>query len=89
MEIVLGIHFLALSNTNVEFIRIEKLSWRFYTTTETLSITSQVEFIDRKKLARKIFMIHVITLKLLTSIRIHSYRTSQVQGSNESTLATS
>ena len=52
MEIVLGMPFLALGNTDVEFTGLEKLTWRSYTAAEALSTTNWVEFIDKKEFAK-------------------------------------
>lgn len=46
MKIILGILFLSLSNTNMQF-GTKKLTWRFYNTTAALLIISQVELIDK------------------------------------------
>ncbi len=39
MKVILGMPFLALSNTNFQF-GTEELNWRFYTATEALPTTS-------------------------------------------------
>ncbi len=40
MEVVLGMLFLSLSNANVEFAELGKLTWRTYTAAEALPTTS-------------------------------------------------
>ena len=93
MEVVLGMPFLAFSNADVEFTELGKLIWRSYITTEVLPTTSRVKLIDKKKFARvaldrnsEIFVMHIAALEVPIAISICPLRTSQVQGSNESTL---
>lgn len=40
MEIILEISFLALTNTDVDFTKLEKSIWRFYITAKALPNTS-------------------------------------------------
>ncbi len=82
MEIVLGMPFLSLSNANVEFAELEKLTWRTYTATEALSITSGVELIDKREFARaaldknsEIFVVHISVLEATT---VHLSRAAQI-----------
>lgn len=49
MERVLGILFLSLSNTDIEFAELEKLILRFYTAEKTVSTTSWIELINKKE----------------------------------------
>lgn len=51
MEMVSGMLFLALSNADFQFAA-EEFTWTSYTAVETLSITYQVELIDKKKFAK-------------------------------------
>ena len=95
MKIVLEISFVSLSNTNIEFAELEKLTWRTYTIAEALSTTSQVKLIDKREFAKaalneyfETFVVHIAILKVPTAMLIHLLRTSQVQGLNEPTLAT-
>lgn len=46
--------FLFFSNTDINFGKklLERLSWRFYTIIKTLSIISQVPFINKKAFAK-------------------------------------
>lgn len=82
MKMVLEMLLLALSNTNIEFIELEKLTWRFYTTAEILSITSiRVEFINKMKIAKvvldknsEIFMVYIATLKVSAIMFIYPSR---------------
>lgn len=73
MEVVLKILFLSLSNTDVEFAELEKLTWRLYIIAEALPITSQVKLIDKKKFAKvtldensETFIIHKAALETIT-----------------------
>lgn len=50
IEVVLGMLFLSLNNTNIEFAELEKLTWITYTAAEALSTTSQVELINKREL---------------------------------------
>lgn len=53
MIVVLMMHFFNLSNVDVEFAEIEKLTWGSYTTVENLPTTSRVELIDEKNLLKR------------------------------------
>ena len=75
MKIVLEILFLALSNTNIEFIKLEKLSWRFYIAAKALSTNSRIELINKREFTRtaldenfETFVIYVTTLKVPIAI---------------------
>lgn len=77
---VLGIYFQVFSNTNF-YSDIEKLTWRFYTTAKALFNTSKIKIINKKEFIKatlgknsKIFVIHVATLKILTTILIHPFQ---------------
>ncbi len=48
MEVVLRMSFLSLSNADIEFAELERLTWRSYITTEALPTTSQVKLIDKR-----------------------------------------
>ena len=81
VEVVLGMSFLILSNTNIKFAQ-KKLIWRFYTTTEALPTTKRVEIIDRKKFAKAVldkhveaFVVHVTSL---STMAIHPAREAQI-----------
>ena len=72
MEVVLGIPFFTLSNTDIQFAKKE-LIWRSYTVVKALTITNWVEIINKKELAKavldknvKAFVVHVISLSLST-----------------------
>ncbi len=82
MEVVLGMFFLSLSNADVEFAKLEKLTWRLYTTIETLPTNSQVELIDKREFIKApldensdTFVIHVATLEVMT---IHLFWVAQI-----------
>ena len=51
MEVVLGMLFLTLSNSNIQFAE-KKLTWRSYTAKEALPTTRKVELIDKKEFAK-------------------------------------
>ena len=83
IEVVLGIPFLALSNANVEFVEVGKLTWRLYTAVEALPTKNRVELIDKRKFAKTVldkdsetFMVHVAALEAETLI--HPLRTAQI-----------
>ena len=77
MEVVLGMHFLTLSNADIQFVEKE-LTWRTYTTKDALPTTQRVELINKKKFAKaaldeniKAFVVHVNSLSLGSKITIH------------------
>lgn len=81
-NMVLGMHLLVFSNTDFQF-GAEKLSWRSYITAKALLTTSRVEFIDKKEFAKaaldenfETFILHVIILKVSTTILIHCLKIS-------------
>ncbi len=85
MEVVLGMLFLSLSNTDVKFAELEKLIWRSYIVAEALPITSRVELIDKKEFAKaaldensETFVVHVAAIELPTAMLIHPSRVPQV-----------
>ncbi len=51
MEVVLEMHFLALSNADFQF-SAEKFTWRTYIAVEALPTISRVELINKKEFAR-------------------------------------
>ncbi len=85
MEVVLGILFLSLSNADVEFAELRKLTWRLYTVAEALPTTRLVELIDKREFVKaaldgnsSIFMVYVVALELPTAMPIHPSRIPQV-----------
>ncbi len=85
MKMVLGMLFLVLSNADFQF-GAEKLTWRSYTATETLSTTSWVELIDKKEFAKavldvnsKTFVVHIAALEVPTAMPIYPFKASQLQ----------
>lgn len=54
IEVVQGMLFLFLSNTNVEFTKLGKLMWRSYTIARALFTTSRVKHIDKKEFAKAV-----------------------------------
>ncbi len=82
MEVVLEMPFLSLSNVDVKFAELEKLTWRTDTAVETLSIISRVKLIDKREFARvtldknlETFVIHVSALEAIT---IYPFRAAQI-----------
>ncbi len=70
IKVVLGMLFISLSNTNIEFAELEKLTWRSYTVAEALLTISRVELISKREFAKaaldensKTFVLHVLALK--------------------------
>ncbi len=81
---VLGMSFLALSNTDFQF-GAKKLIWRSYMVVEALPTTSRVEIINKKKFAKtaldknsETFVVYVVTLEVSTAMPIYPPRASQV-----------
>ncbi len=84
MEVVLGIPFLSLSNADVEFAELGKLTWRSYTAAETLPTTSRVELIDKREFGKaaidensETFVVHMLALDI-TELSIHLLRAAQI-----------
>ncbi len=82
MEVVLGMPFLSLSNADIEFAKLGKLTWRTYTAVEALPTTSWVELINKREFARaaldensETFVIYVSALEATT---IHPSRVAQI-----------
>ena len=72
--------FLSPSNADIQF-NTENLTWRTYSTAETLPISRQVEMIDKYKFARaaldknsETFIVHVAAKEAL-ELAIHPCRT--------------
>lgn len=73
MKIILGMSFLLLSNANIEFAKkLEKFIWKTYTTIKTLSFTSQIKLINKKKFTKVVlyknsetYIIYMIALNIL------------------------
>lgn len=83
MKMILGMPFLSLSNTDIEFAEGGKFTWRFYTTTEALFTTSRVELINKQEFAKvaldensKIFVVHIAVLGISIAMPIYFSRTS-------------
>ena len=73
-EIVLGMLFLTLSSTNVDFLD-QELRWRPYTSKETLLTIKRIELIEKKKFAaaaldpkHKIFVVYVASFSSAVSL---------------------
>ncbi len=80
---VLGISFLAFTNTNFQF-GIEELTWRTYIIAEALPITSWVKLIDKMEFAKaaldknsETFVVHVSVLEA-TENSIHPSQIAQI-----------
>lgn len=75
--------FLLLCNTNIDF-EIGRLTWRLFTTAETLLITSRVKPIHKHKFAKaaldensETFVMHITTLEVI-EMTIHLSKVDQV-----------
>ncbi len=84
MEVVLGIPFLSLSNVDVKFADLGKLTLRSYTAVEALPTTYRVELIDKREFDKavidknsKAFVIHMSALDVAES-SIHLFRAAQI-----------
>ena len=82
MKVVLGMLFITLGNTNVQFAK-KKLTWKTYTIKEAFLTTCWVKFIDRKEFAKaaldktlKAFVIHISSLG--SRMPIHPARKAQL-----------
>lgn len=76
IELVLEIPFFSLSDVDIEFTELEKLTWRSYDTAETLPTTNRVELIDKREFTKaaldknsEIFVIYITALNI--EILIH------------------
>ena len=83
-EGVLGMLFLTLSGTNVDF-SVRELRWRTYTTKEVLPITKRVELVDKKEFAaealnaeHETYVVHVASINStpLATLNVHPFRRS-------------
>ena len=79
IDVVLGMSFLSLSNTDIQF-DTWNLTWRIYSTIEALPTTRQVELIDKHEFARaalnenfEIFVVHGAAQEAL-ELAIHPSR---------------
>ncbi len=70
MEVSLKMLFLTLNNIDIEFIELEKLTWKSYITAKALLTINRIEIIDKNKFAKtalnknsEIFVIYVSALK--------------------------
>ncbi len=82
MEVVLGMPFLSLSNANVEFAELEKLTWRTYTAAEAIPTTRRVKLINKREFTRaaldensETFVVHVLALE---ATMIHVSQAAQI-----------
>ncbi len=83
LEVVLGMHFLALSNADFQF-GAEELIWRTYIVVEALPTTSRFELIDKREFAKtaldensETFVVHVSALDIAES-SIYIFRVAQI-----------
>ena len=93
LEIVLGMPFLTLSGTNVDFLGRE-LQWRTYSTEKALPTTKRVKLVGKKEFAAvalnpksEIFVVHIASLSsdVLPSssplkLDVHLSRRPQISG---------
>lgn len=73
MEMVLKMPFLFLSNADIEFAELKKLTWRLYTTIKALPTINWIKLIGKRKFAKvaldensEIFVVYVSTLEAIT-----------------------
>lgn len=52
IEIILKMPFFSLSNLDVKFAILEKLTWRSYTTVKALPTTNWVKLINKREFAK-------------------------------------
>lgn len=83
MDVVLEMFFFFLGNSDFWF-DIKELTWRSYIIAEILSITSQVELIDKKKFAKvvlyknsKILVVHIAAWETI-DIAIYLSQVTQI-----------
>lgn len=69
MEVVLGIPFLALTNTNIQF-DTESFTWRSYSAAKVLPIYKRLELFDKHKFDKaaldkisETFIVHIAALE--------------------------
>ena len=77
LDIVLGMLFLTMSNTDVDF-QAQDLQWRFHITTNILLTTKQVELIGKKKfivaaldLEYEAFIVYVVAFNIDLGDKMH------------------
>ncbi len=82
IKVVLKKLFLSISNADVEFAELRKVTWRSYTTAKALSTISLVELIGKREFAKaaldensETFVVHVLALETIT---IHSSQAAQI-----------
>lgn len=74
MKVILKISFLSFSNVDIKFVEWpKKLTWRSYTITRILLITSKIELTNKKKVIiipldknLETFIIHISVLEIIT-----------------------
>ena len=83
-EVILGMPFLKISNADMSFGE-RTLTWKTYTTNEALSITEQVQIIDKKDFVivaldadNKIFVVHV-AIREQERMPVHSEKQAQIK----------
>ena len=83
-EVILGMPFMKISNTDVSFDE-KTLTWKTYTTNKALSTTKQVQIIDKKDFViaaldadSETFVIHV-AIREQEKIPVHSEKQAQIK----------
>ncbi len=83
-DIVLGMPFLTMSNTDIDF-QARNLQWRSYTTREVLPTTRRVELIGKKEFAatalnleHEAFVVHIAALSVDLGDEVHPSRKAQI-----------
>ncbi len=83
-DVVLGMPFLSMSNTNVDF-KARDLQWNTYITRNILPTTRQVELIKKKEIVLvtpdpkyKVFIVYVAVLNIDLGDKVHPTRQAQI-----------
>ncbi len=81
MKVVLGMPFLSLSNADIKFVELGKLTGKSYTAAKVLTTTIRVKLIEKREFANLVlngnsetFVMYVAALEVLIAMPIHSSR---------------
>ena len=84
MEVVIGMPFLTLGNTNIQFAKKEP-TWRTYTTEDALPTTWRIGFINKKKFVKaaldkniEAFVVYVSFLSIRSKMTIYLARKAEI-----------
>ena len=83
-KIVFGMHFLTMTNVDINF-QAQILQWRFYTTGDVILTIKQVELIEKKEfivvvldLEYEALVVHVAALNIDPGDEIHLSKRAQI-----------